>query len=112
MPAASSEPSIVRRILSRLTDAELREINPHLQSDYRIAWITVLFASRGYVQPDVAASYAVLGLHPGKVWDAILERRRAMLGPLYEKFWGAAWPPKKPVLSATLADAKREGRVA
>jgi hypothetical protein len=30
------------RILSRLVEAEAREPNPHLQTDYRIAWITVL----------------------------------------------------------------------
>lgn len=75
------------RILSRLEVAEAREPNPHLACDYRIAWITVYFAARGDPQPDVAASYAVLGLYPQKVWPAIVARRKALLGPLYEDFY-------------------------
>jgi hypothetical protein len=98
--------TITRRVLARLAEAELRELNPHLQCDVRIAWITVSFAARGDPAPDVDATYAVLGLHPQKVWPAIVARRKALLGPLYEEFWGAGLPPKKPVQSVRWA---REG---
>jgi hypothetical protein len=98
---------LARRVLYRIAYAEARELNPHFQSDYRIAWITVLFASRGYPQPDVAASYAVLGLHPAKIWPAIIERRKALLGAAYDSFWGDAWPPKKPAQSVSWPEVRK-----
>jgi hypothetical protein len=88
------------RILFRLEDAERRELNPHFQDDYRVAWLTVVNACRGEPQPFVAASYAILGLHPDKVWPAIMARRHAQLGKFYEDFWGETYPPKKPPKSA------------
>lgn len=106
-------PALTRRILSRLEQAEASEPNPHLQCDYRIAWITVLYASRGYSSPHVCACYRVLGLHPARVWPAIVARRKARLGSLYEQFFGgcagvplefgqAQLPPKKPVVSVRI----------
>lgn len=80
-------PSLSERILARLWQAEIREINPHFRDDYRIAWITVLNAARGLRDPHLLATYAVLGLHPDKVWPAIVARRKAQLGPLYEEFF-------------------------
>ena len=91
--------SVVRRILCSLESAEAHEPNAHFQDDYRIAWLTVLRASQGLRQPHVAATYAVLGLHPDKVWLAIVERRKALLGVLYEEFFGGKLPPRKPVES-------------
>lgn len=101
----------VERILAYLADAEEREINPHFQDDWRIAWITVLRASEGLLQPHVAATYTVLGLHPNRVWPAIVAHRKALLG----SYWNAddakwagedfaeASSPKKPVESVRLA---------
>jgi len=105
MFSTSSRPlfPLTDRVLCRLELAEAHELDPHLQSDYRIAWITVLFASHGEPMPDVQASYLVLGLHPEKVWPAIVERRKALLGSWYEQFWGAALPPKKPPQSEIFA---------
>lgn len=100
-------PARVRRILSRLEDAEAREVNPHFQTDYRISWITVLRASRGEPGAHRSASYTVLGLHPSKVWPAILARRKAQLGPLYEVFFGVTLPPKKPAQSVRISRAAR-----
>jgi hypothetical protein len=100
-------PAIARRVLSRLEDAELREVNPHFQADYRIAWITVLRASRGELGAAISASYAVLGLHPEKVWPAIVERRKAQLGMLYEEICGVTLPPKKPAQSVRIDRAAR-----
>lgn len=99
MARSCSVNPLTERVLARLDDLEWREANPHYQDDYRIAWITVLRASRGETIPHVSATYSVLGLHPEKVWPAIVERRRAILGPLYEEFFGVALPPKKPVSS-------------
>jgi hypothetical protein len=98
---------LTERILARLERAERREPNPHLQADYRIAWITVLRASRGELWPHVTATYEVLGLHPEKVWPAIVARRKALLGPLYEAFYGVSLPPKKPPQSAEVGEWKR-----
>jgi hypothetical protein len=95
MSLAPISPSFPERILSRLARAEWREVNPHFQADYRIAWITVLRAARGELWPHVTATYAVLGLHPEKVWPAILARRRALLG--HKSAEGL--PPKKPARS-------------
>lgn len=97
-----------RRILARLEQAELREPNPHFRDDYRIAWITVLNAWQGSLCPQVAATYAVLGVHPEKVWPLIVGWRKAKLGSEYAEWCDAmgnlrpqisAWQalPKKPV---------------
>jgi hypothetical protein len=103
----------VERVLGRLWQAELHEPNPHFQCDYRIAWLTLLYAARGYSQPFVAATYSVLGLHPDKVWPAIVERRKALLGSLFEEFWGASvsvqtQPPKKPAQSERQKNRRTE----
>ena len=106
----SALPLATGRILARLETAEWHESNLHYQDDYRIAWITTLRASRGESIPHVSATYAVLGLHPDKVWPAILERRKFLLGAAYRALCGEEFPfseslpPKKPVRSVkTLA---------
>jgi len=76
------------RVLVRLETAERKESDPWLRDDIRIAWITVLYASRGNPQPHIDATYQVLGIHPDKVWPAICARRAALLG--------SASSPKKP----------------
>jgi hypothetical protein len=94
--------AFVERILARLEDAELHEVDPWLRDDIRIAWITVLRAGRREKFPHVTATYAVLGLHPNKVWPAIIEHRKLLLGAPYENFHGVSSPPKKPVRSVEL----------
>jgi hypothetical protein len=103
----ATTPAVVRRVLLALEDAESREINPHFQDDIRIAWITVLRASRGESAAHVSASYSVLGLHPEKVWPAIVARRKALLGSLYEEFFGAELAPKKPAQSVRVLPSAR-----
>ncbi len=69
------------RVVARLAQAEVCESNPHVCDDLRIARLTVAYAASGEAvmcSPDVLASYAVLGLHPEKVWPAILARRKAL----------------------------------
>lgn len=85
-----------RRVMARLWSAEVRELNPHCQADLRIAWITVLLASRGVLEPFVSATYTVLGKHPDAVWPAILARRKALLGREYPLFYDADgnWKPE------------------
>src|SRR5579863_2776356 len=104
--------SLVRRVLSRLERAELREPDPHFQDDYRVAWITVCNAARNVPSPHRAATYTVLGLHPDKVWPAILARRNALLGLPYEEFRSNSLPPKKPVQSVRWAAAEETARAA
>lgn len=87
---------LVRRVLKRLWRAEVSESNPHFQTDYRIAWITTLLASRGDPAPYVAATMTVLGLHPAKIWPARIARRKALLGRDYSLFYDAEgnWIPE------------------
>jgi hypothetical protein len=73
---------LTNRVLVRLETAEAKEPDPWMRDDIRIAWITTLYASQGNQQPHVDATYRVLGLHPDKVWPAILARREAILGPI------------------------------
>ena len=103
--------SLARRILARLEQAERAELNPHLQTDYRIAWLTVFYAWRGEAvecSPHVLATYKILHMHPDKVWPSIEEKRREQLGPEYDKIFGGDFlggsSPKKPPQSVTLAD--------
>lgn len=92
-----------RRVQDYLEWAEAHEPDVWLRDDYRQAWIALGFAARGLRHPFVAASYRMYGLHPDRLWPAILERRRAKLGPLYAKFFPEATdqvlPPKKPPLT-------------
>lgn len=114
------------RVLIRLEQAEKHELNPHLRDDIRIAWITALYAHRGNPQPAIDATYRVLGIHPDKVWPAIVARRKAMLGSAYACVYDATgnlqpggWQqwvidgtpssPKKPVRSVRVVPQKREG---
>ena len=66
-------------VLEYLASVEDAEMNPWVKDDIRIAWLTVLYAARGYKEPHVSASYMILGLHPNKAWTAILARREALL---------------------------------
>lgn len=96
---------LTKRILVRLAEAEVLELNPHYRDDLRIARLTVAYAASGEAvlcSAHVLATYAVLGLHPEKVWPAILARRNA-LGSLDEKVRGA---PKKPPQSVKLWSEK------
>jgi hypothetical protein len=98
------------RVLEYLQWAEANEPDPWLQDDYRQSWITLRFAGRGFPQPFVTASYVMYGLHPERLWPAIVERRKAKLGPLYPRFFPEAppaLPPKKPVQSVNLNRERR-----
>ena len=102
---------LAKRVLARLAQAEVCESNPHYRDDLRIARLAVAYAAKGEAvlcSPHVLASYAVLGLHPEKVWPAIQARRKA-LGPV--DGWDAPVVPvpKKPVQSASLWPEKTNG---
>jgi hypothetical protein len=99
------------RVVERLTQAEACEPNPHYRDDLQIARLTVHYAATGEAvlcPPHVLASYAVLGLHPEKVWPAIEARRKALLGPLLEVL-GAPPVPKKAAQSVKLWAEKTNG---
>ncbi len=86
------EPTLTDRVLVCLEKAETKEADPWYRDDIRIAWLTTLYASQGNPQPHVDATYRVLGLHPSKVWPAILRNREALLGKEFG-FIGADGPP-------------------
>src|SRR5579863_9984037 len=102
MPASR----LSERVLTRLAEAEVCELNSHYRADLRIARLTVAYAASGEAvlcSAHVLASYMVLGLHPDKVWPAILARRNA-LGPL--DVWAAPPVPKKPAQAVQLWSEK------
>jgi hypothetical protein len=75
---APKENPTTDRILARLIQAEIHELNPHFKDDYRISWLTVLYAYRGDAKectPHVLATYTVLGVHPDRVWRKICQDR-------------------------------------
>ena len=76
---------LTNSILAYLASCEAGEYNPWVRDDLRISWITVLYASNGNPIPHIEATYRVLGLHPDKVYQAILDRREALLGPPEKK---------------------------
>lgn len=119
-------PPLSRRILARLAAALSQEPDPWLRDDLKIARLMVLYAANGEAvscAPQVMASYEVLGLHPEKVWPAIVARRKAKLGSEYSRSYDAngnwivadwtrqlvALPPKKPAQSVKLWCEKTNG---
>lgn len=100
------------RVLARLEVCEWKENDPWFRDDIRIAWITTLEAAQGNPQPHVDATYRVLGVHPDQVWPRIMARRHALLAADYDKFYGGASSPRKPVRSATLDEVRRKGAAA
>jgi hypothetical protein len=78
------------RVMTRLQQAEAHELNLHLKSDYRQAWITTSFAQKNVHEPFVAASYVIYGLHPDKVWPSVVADRKARLGAEYYDWYDSA----------------------
>ena len=98
-----------RRVIARLAEAEACEPDPWYQDDLRIARLTVIYAASGEAvacSPHVLASYMWLGLHPDKVWPAILARRKALVGSVCV----VEGAPKKPPESVKLWCEKNERR--
>jgi hypothetical protein len=54
--------------------------DPWIRDDLRQSYITVALAEKGSPIPFVEASYRMYGLHPEKLYPAILARREALLG--------------------------------
>jgi hypothetical protein len=74
------------RVLARLEQSKRNEPNPHLRDDVHIAYLTVLYAAREdsiSCGAHMLATINTLGLHPDKVWPAIIARRKAQCGALY-----------------------------
>jgi hypothetical protein len=67
-------------VLAALIQLEAHEPNPHLRDDYREMFIAIRLGLKGDPEPLVSASYRMFGLHPDKVYAAILARRKALLG--------------------------------
>jgi hypothetical protein len=80
---------VVHRVLCRLLETELAESDVWFKTDIRQAYITLAFASRGERNPADLASRITLGLPLTRVWEEIVRRRRAILGPYYEQFYDA-----------------------
>ncbi len=115
---------ISQGVLQYLEKAERKETDPWLRDDLRIAWLTALYASRGEPWPHVLATEKILGLHPEKVWHAIVARRKAQLGSEYRLWYDeagnalrpgeipapslpATFSPKKPVRSVGLEGLRK-----
>lgn len=106
---------LVERVLARLSEAERKEVNPHLAQDIRQSWITVSYAQR-MSDAFVQASYAVYGRHPDQIWPSIVADRKARLGKEYSSWYDSAdmsrpdVPAKAPssALPVSLSDSTKE----
>lgn len=113
-PAATRRPSArTGRILARIYERELAELDPHLRTDLRIAWLTVLYAGQNLKNPHFVATQVVLGCNPNQVWPRILANRKAKLGPEYSDWYdesGNLRPdvPKKSSQPSPSSDHKEE----
>lgn len=106
------------RILARLVQlaARAHDVDIRLSDDYRQAFVIVSLAERGNPIPFVESSYICYGLHPDKLWPAIVARRKADLGKEYSRWYdendnlrlGDLFSaPRKPVQSTP--QVKKEG---
>jgi hypothetical protein len=80
------------RALARIVQFEAHEPDVWLREDYRQAFITVALAAKGSPMPFVEASYIMYGLHPDKLWPAVLARRAALLGTNYPTMTADRFP--------------------
>ena len=102
--------TLAERVLARLIQLEAHEPDVSLRDDIRQSFITLTLAMRGNTMPFVVASYQMYGLHPDKVWPAILARRSALLGaagevaPIESQDLSGSIPPKKSVHSVRTKD--------
>jgi hypothetical protein len=60
-----------------------------LRDDYRQSFLTLSLALKGNTMPFVVSSYQMYGVHPDKLWPAIVARRKANLGAEYSRFYDA-----------------------
>ena len=113
-----SEPRVGRteNVMEYLEKAELKESDPWLRDDIRIAWITAKWAQYGipewaWVQdsPHAAATFQVLNCRPDEVWPRLVAQRKQKLGARYEEFWGEKPlpSPRKPVKSVKVSAAAK-----
>lgn len=84
------------RVLVYLQKAEVKETNPHFQTDYRIAWTTAKWAQAGVPEwawlndtPYVAATFQALQCRPEEVWPRIVANRKQKLGAEYSQWYDA-----------------------
>lgn len=91
------------RILERLEEAERSEPDIWLRTDYRQAFICVSLAYKGEQQPFVTSSYRVFGIHPEKVWPAIMAKRKAKLGKEFSDWYDTAGNLKPDIQKKTSA---------
>jgi hypothetical protein len=104
----SAEVCLSERVLARLVQAEAHEPDVSLRDDIRQTFVALSLAIRSDVgalkasamdapakghEADrtgpphplpmcfIRASYSMYGLHPDKVWPAILAKRKALIGP-------------------------------
>jgi hypothetical protein len=102
--------TLVERIMARLIQAEAHETDIWYRQDYRQAFICVSLASKGNTEPFMVSSYQVYGLHPDKVWPAILHNRQARLAKEFPDWYDAAGNmrpdvPKKPSVPSPTQEA-------
>lgn len=115
---------ITDRIVARLEEAELHEVDPWQRDAIRIARITVLYAAKNESHAHFWATYQVLGTSPDQVWPSIVAQRKAKLGKAYSQFYDEndlwrggdlvemAAVPKKPAASVTMDRIRQNARAA
>lgn len=91
----------LRPIVDYLLWARDAEIEPWFRDDYQIALRTCLNLGKGVPRPFAVACRETLGLHPDKVWPAIVERKRWLLkGAFREGVDDVTWHPHAELVAA------------
>lgn len=81
----SGFPLELRAVADYLLWARDAEEQAWFRDDYQIALRTCLNLGKGYPNPFVLACRETLGLHPDKVWPAMIARKRWLLGTTFRE---------------------------
>lgn len=88
-------------VLDYLLWARDAEEHPWFRTDYQIAFRTCLNVGQGCPKPFVVASRETLGLHPDKIWPALVARSRWLLGNRFrEGLDDVTWHPHPELVAA------------
>lgn len=94
-------PHELAAIVEYLLSARDCEEHAWFRDDYQIALRTCLNLGNGVAKPFVVACRETLGLHPDKIWPAMVERQRWLLrGAFREGVDDVTWHPSAELVAA------------
>ena len=98
------------RVLAYLILAESKEVDPWYRDDYRQSFIALSLARKGSSIAFIQSSYTMYGCHPDRVWQNVLQTRKAKMGREYAAHFDAAGNLKPEIPKKPSASVKREAK--